>query len=276
MTWKYVLPNIARGYVCVVLFLGVARYTPLNFLFEDIELGGGRNFFPLFYFVSVSLLTVYTVYAVNKIIWFTLRKNGYASAIYGSIRRFLQTYVWCLYVGGIPCFWISCVFFYFSPRDPMGTFISGLCLFAILFSSYLIPLIFFQRLAFTCYLTATNKPIGKPEDNARFWQYTETSMSTTLYAIVCYFTSIIWKFCYWIAMVILLSTVFVCVIYAWLSLSHDKILVGDLQGVAERSLFFGNLFIHISICYLAFSIILQSLFVPVQEICEPPATEKTD
>ena len=260
--------------MCLVFFFILARYTELDFLFR--YLSAGRPFSKLHYSWTAGVfLTVYTIYAVNKIFWFSLRKNGYCSAIYGSIHRFLEAYVWCFYIGFIPICILG-IFLGIWPFSDMPPYIHMalswnllsvtdsvfyLYCYFVIFSWCLLPLLLVQRFSIMCYRVANNKPIGKSEDDVRFWLSTKTSIPITFYTIVRHFALIIWEFFYWIAIPILLSSIpaLVLVIHlfgsgtdgsggAWFGI----LIAGAVTNLA--------IFLIVALCYLAFSIIMRRLF----------------
>ena len=221
--------------------------------------------------VAIVFLTVYTVYAANKIIWFSLRKNRYCSVIYGCVRRFFDTYVRCFCIGFVPFCVLDSIFFY----DTMGTAFNpkyfsfwniqemisvgvGFYVLSIVLSSFLVALISAQRLIIACYPAITKKPIGKIEDNASFWRHTVVSAPVTFYVIIHYFALIIWEFCYRIAMFILFLTPWFLVSYTWYFL-YTKRLPDVFDASGWLPIIFGIL-LHIAVCYLAFSIIMRRLF----------------
>ena len=288
LTWKEVLLFVLEGYICVVLFFIVAKLTMPDFLFGGLT---HKFSYEVYFRMIIIFLIAYTFYAINKIIWFSLRKNGYCSAIYGSIRRFFETYVWCLYIGFIPfCFLIALLPSVFLrpgnvsyviytngfPGFPAwvtwwrwnaevaGSFLLDLYCLSIVFSSYLAVLILIQRFIFACHQAATDRPIGKQEDNVRFWQSTATPI--TLYTIFRYFAFTIGDFCYWFAMVLVLPIALYTFMYDWRSSATGN---GNGNGmgamVGAMYLIAFALFFCVTIFYLAFSIIMRRLFSVIRK-----------
>ena len=255
LTWKQILLSSLGGYMCIVLFFTLGLYSKSELLFS----WNGEFSAEVCRTIMVVFLIAYTMYAANKSFWFSLRKNGYFSAVYGSIRRFFETYARCLYIGFIP----FCFLAPLSPRnvswdiDAMANYAFLLYGFLIWFSMYLIVLILAQRFIVSCYRVATKKPIGKPEDNARFWQTTKTVTPVTPRTIFRPFALIIWEFGYWIAMVVLLPAVF----YLAACAGYLGPVPTTEQGLSVHFIIMLSTgpFLCIA-CYLAFSIILQSLF----------------
>jgi len=269
MTWKDMLLSILEGYVCVMLFFIIARFTPLNFLFRILH---DTKIQEQIYFTTMAIfLIAYTIYAVNQIAWFSLRKNGYCSTIHGSIRRFIETCVWCLYAGLIPFVFLTSFLpsnnlfypWYFDEFSwdmrGMPILFLGLYWSSIMFSSCLVPLILVQRLIITCRRSAANKPIGKPEDNVRFWQSPDASMPISLYSIARKFASIIWEFCYWFAILVLLFTIPIVNMSIQLSASGGSG-GGGWGGFAGAMMIVAyTYFVVVAICCLAFSIVVRNL-----------------
>ena len=266
ITWKDILFSIVGGYVCVAFFFVLARYTALISLFHIP--GRQRDSFSeeFYYLAMVVLFAAYTIYTANKIFWFVLRKNGYCSAIYGSIRRFCETYFWCFFIVFIPFCFLKFYFgdFYVDSmieRNDVRYF-DALFRHANAVNLYLVPLILALRVIITCHRLTTNKPIGKPEDNARIWQTTEAITSITIYTIVSYFISLLRDFCYRAAMLVLLSTICVLLLYVWLSLRGD---IKPTTGPEQLFYSFGFRvfvlsFIFLFVYFLAFSTIMRGLF----------------
>jgi len=184
------------------------------------------------------------MYAANKIFWFSLRKNRYCSAIYGSIRRFFETYVWCFSIILVLSF---CGILYsayhseylsFWNTQEMARYGSAYSSVFLVLCSCLIALILAQRLIFAYFIG--NPKI--PKDNARFWQYTEAYTSMSFYVFTHFCALAIWEFCYRIAMFVLFLTPWFLVSFGW-----------------AVPIFFGEL-LHIVVCYLAFSFVVRSLF----------------
>jgi len=270
MSWNDVLLSISGGYVCLVLFFILARLTAPDLLFSGWQFEFSER---LYYSMVVVFLIAYTVYGVNKVIWFAFRKNRYGSAIYGSIRRFLTTYVWCLYIGFVPFVFLTSLLPSNSPFYPwyfnefswnmhlrdMAMLVFCLYCSSIMLSSCLVPLIPVQRLIITCHRVATHKPIGKPEANVQFWQFAEAPVPVTLYSILRYFVSTIREVGYWFAILILLITIPV------INMSIQPSAVGNhgngwaAMGAAIMIVTFAY-FVIVAICCLAFSIIVRRLF----------------
>ena len=291
ITWKGILFSIGGGYACVALFFILARYTALSFLFCI----PGRRHHPhypfyeefysfdekLYYMTMVVFFVAYTIYAVSKIIWFSLRKNSYCSAIYGSIRRFFETYVLCFYVVFIPfCLMKFCIADFYGNSMFMRNDVK---LFAAFFShaffvtSYLMPLILTQRVIIMCYQLAANKPIGKREDKARYWRTTEAITSTTLYSVVCFSASLLWEICYWYAMMVLLPTICALILYIWFVLHGD---IQPMYGPKQIVNGFGFQafvlpFIYFYAYFLAFNIFMRSLFSVLRQALRLSVSQKT-
>jgi len=274
LAWKEILLSILGGYVCVVFFFIVAGCTKSDSLLDGyFFFSGGREQFSIKFWHAMTsfLLIAYTIYAVNKIIWFSLRNNGSFSAIYGSIRRFLETYVWCLYISFIPCYILDSFLhsvnfsspsgfpFVLWDMEKMAFFVFGLYLFSVRFSLCLVALILVQRLAVTCYRTVMKKSIGKPENNIRFWQAAEISTPITFHSVAYHFISVAWELCYWLAMVVLCSLVFVCAVFVHTWLFRNQYPMNAIRGSFGSLLVLYDL-IFVVICYLAFSTVVQKLF----------------
>ena len=277
ITWKTLLLSILGGYVCVILFFILARYLLPIFLFAPPMEYQPKFQEALYLWSAAFFLILYTIYQVNKIIWFSLRKNRFFSSVYGSIRRFLVSYVWCLYIGIIPfCFWDPHNFGLFSGPtrrllesngfwsvNTLLMIVADIGLMSMVVSLYSIALILAQRFIVTCYLALMNKPMGKQEENVRFWQSTETSTLITRQAAIRYCIDRLGEVCYWLAMNILA----VACIVAWFLLpilieSNSRQPGGGSGGgfalIAVESVFW--VWFRIAFCYLVFSIIVRSLF----------------
>jgi len=222
----------------------------------------------IWYGTAVIFLIAHTIYAVNKIIWCSLRENGQFSTIYGSIRRFFETYVRCFCIGYIPLVFLTS----FLPEDvhypwflqdfswfEMIVFV--FTLYPILFSAFLIVLIFLQRCIITCYRALKIKPIVKPKKNARFWQTEQMSTTLTLYTVFRYFASVMWECCYWLALVVLLVTLGDIVVFVlYVFLQPTMTLTDILHEMLKSTCFFGSGLMLATTYYLAFSVIAQHLF----------------
>ena len=255
MTWKTLLSSILEGYACVALFFILARYLTPNFLFS-VPQGYQPKFEESLYLQSVAFfLILYTIYQVNKIIGFSLRKNRHFLSIYGGIHRFFVTYTWCLYICIIPfCFLDPINFGFFDNfarvlkyygslnSEVLKILARDLYAMSMVLTFYLIMLILLQRLMVTCYLAMKNKPMGKHKKNALFWQSTEASILITRYASIRCFIERLGKFCYWFALNILTTT---C-IAPW-----GVVIVMDVFWV----------WLRIAFCYLAFRITMQDLLI---------------
>ena len=249
--------------MCVALFFIIARCLAPNFLFYQYQAFGKE----ISYRFAITFLILYTIYNVNKIIWFSLRKNRFFSSVYGSIRRFLVSYVWCLYIGIIPFYlwdpndfgWDVSVYvlqkFGFFSVEVLEKIATGLCIASMILSLYLMALILAQRFMVACYLAVMNKLIVKSEENAQIWRSEEELTSATRYTIH-HFAILLGEFCYRFAMNILSAAICGFTFCIWLSLAY-----GGLGMFTEIALIgLAWIWVRIAFCYLAFSIIVRSLF----------------
>ena len=261
MTWKDVLLSILGGYASVVLFFILARFFTPNFLFNNISNQGFSE--GLYYMMAAIFLLAYSIYVVNKIIWFSLWKNGYCSVVYGRIRRFFVTYVWCYCFGIIPFHFLA-VFLsgvFVESIIDMTSFLWSLFITSVSFSFFLIPLILIQRFIIVFYRIVVKKPIGSLEDNAQFWQFRNVTSSVIFSPIILrYFVSMIGEFCYWFAVVVFVLTTCIFVTFVWYFTENTVPMSDTYQGDGTS-----RMLVYYAMFGISFRI-LRSL-IPVRRHC---------
>ena len=257
-TWKKVFLSIIGDSILLTLFFWMAKNTSWSFLFRgDYD----HIFYEQPYYKTIVIFWgVYTMYTVSKIIYFSLIKYKSVSAFFGSIQRFLDDYIWCLYVCFIPFFvWYSHEGSLYRTMISLErlVFCSYGC--AVLLSQYLVPLILLQRIAVTCHFASTNQSIVKSMDNDRLRQTTIDSSFTSLRAIANHYVIRIRdQFCLWLAILVLLTAFPILVMNSWLLAVKDNgnaAMVGVFTATAIERLVFTV------ICCLAFCIVLRNLFI---------------